>query len=463
MGLGVNDGSARSTGGGGAATSAGILFEAQLGAMIGSWILAGRSIDRRLDLGDARVNWVRFETEAPVDDILAATSNGGFIAFQAKTSLSISRDLNSPFGKTIGQFVRQWLACRDGDGTLQWNRPMSTDLDRLVLATAPHAPATVRIDLADALRLSAQPGGGTLTDAQAAAYAAYEVCVASAWAAASTDVFDPAFPARLAGYIRILTVDALGAGREAVRALLQIVIAEGANADAALSALEASSTEMMARRGGADLVMLRQMLLTAGVKLAAPPAFAGDIAALRSHSDDVAAALRRYEIIEGSADKPLSIVRECQAPLHAAALAESLLIVGEPGAGSGRNAVEAPRGTSAVRRVVGMADEWIIATGVSTHYILPEPRIACRFHSWSTCREAGAHVGNGAVDTPAVGTPRAFFTDNNVYHCAHATVIDRRELRCQIAALDARTCCSACALHQICWSEADTANLPCGS
>jgi hypothetical protein len=35
---------------------------------------------------------LRFETEAPVDDILVATSADGFIAIQAKTTLSLSDD-----------------------------------------------------------------------------------------------------------------------------------------------------------------------------------------------------------------------------------------------------------------------------------------------------------------------------------------------------------------------------------
>ena len=49
-------------------------------------ILAGRPLDRRFKLGSANPLWVRFETEAPVDDLLVATSDGGFVAIQAKTT-----------------------------------------------------------------------------------------------------------------------------------------------------------------------------------------------------------------------------------------------------------------------------------------------------------------------------------------------------------------------------------------
>jgi hypothetical protein len=140
-------------GGGGAATSSGILFEQQLGSLFGAWLLAGQPFDGRLALGDAQPLWLRFETDAPVDDILVATTMDGFVAVQAKTTASLSRDSNSPFGKTIAQFVRQWLACRDGDGQRHWNRPLDPVRDRLVLAVGREAPATVRVDLAAALRL----------------------------------------------------------------------------------------------------------------------------------------------------------------------------------------------------------------------------------------------------------------------------------------------------------------------
>ena len=37
---------------------------------------------------------LRFETEAPVDDILVETDNGGWIFVQAKTSLNLSRSIS---------------------------------------------------------------------------------------------------------------------------------------------------------------------------------------------------------------------------------------------------------------------------------------------------------------------------------------------------------------------------------
>ena len=83
--------------GGGAATSSGILFQQQLGAHFAAQILSGSKLDARLGLGEASPVWLRFETEAPVDDILVATSADGFIAIQAKTTLSLSDDEKNLF------------------------------------------------------------------------------------------------------------------------------------------------------------------------------------------------------------------------------------------------------------------------------------------------------------------------------------------------------------------------------
>lgn len=320
-------------GGGGAAASAGILFEQKLGALFAAWMMAGHRFDPRFTLGDATPAWIRFETEAPVDDILVATSVGGYIAVQAKTTVSLSPDLGSPFGKTVTQFVRHWLVCRDGDGKQHWNRPLASDRDRLVLAVGPGTPSNLREDLAAALRLRAQPGGGALTVAQQSAYDLFVGCVERAWAAATVEAYEPELPEHLASLITIFVFDPDGVGRRASLESLQDVVGVGADPGPALTALESVSGELMAVRGGADRPTVRQALLSRGVALAAPPDYQRDIAALRAHSDAVAESLRRYEVIEATYGKAISVDRECQPAIEAAAREGSLLIVGEPGAG----------------------------------------------------------------------------------------------------------------------------------
>lgn len=319
--------------GGGAATSAGIEFQQKVGGLIGAGMLAGRPVDGRLELGGATAQWIRFETEAPVDDILVATSMGGFIALQVKTTASLSSDPKSPFGKSVGQFVRHWLASRDGDGKLQWNRPLDPRMDRLVLVLGANSPENIRVHLPEALRLRSQPGGGQLTKAQAIAFEAFSECVAQAWTTATTARFDPGFPTTIAAFVRIITIDPAGPDRASALSQLESVVADSNDATAALNALQQVTARLMSSRGGIDGPGLRALLANDRVRLDTPPNYRGDINTLRAHSEKVATALRPYETIEATAGEPVSIDRDCQPDLLAAAESGSFLIVGEPGAG----------------------------------------------------------------------------------------------------------------------------------
>ncbi len=118
---------------GGNATASGVQFQAHVAASIAAALLAGHSLDRRLQIGGVRAKVIRLETEAPVDDILVETDNGGFLFLQAKTTTALASTLDSPLGKTVLQFVRQYLACARGQGRQGWDRPLSKDKDRLVL------------------------------------------------------------------------------------------------------------------------------------------------------------------------------------------------------------------------------------------------------------------------------------------------------------------------------------------
>lgn len=107
-------------------------------------------------------------------------------------------------------------------------------------------------------------------------------------------------------------------------------------------------------------------------------------------------------------------------------------------------------------------DQWLVATGVRPHYLLAEPRVECRFHAWSECRTGRQAIGMASINSRATESPRAFFVDEQIYHCAHQDIQDRREGRCHIAPIDLRTCCSACGFQDVCWDAGDLARLPCG-
>ena len=322
-----------SVGGGGAATSKGILFQQQVGAVIGTWLLADRPLDHRLDLGEAKPKWLRFETEAPVDDILVGTSADGFVAFQVKTNVSLSKDLGSAFGKTVSQFVRHWLECRDGDGKLNWDRPLDAQVDRLVLAVGPETSASVRMVLPAALRLTSQPGGGQLNAKQRRAFDHFETCVQAAWKKSTVEPYSPDVVRELAALVNILDFETEGSAQESATEILPGVAETPDDAPVILTGIEAVCAELMAQRGGVDRPTLRRRLLGRGFRLLAPKDLLQDINRLKDHSNKTAMALERFEQIEGADGEPVSIVRDCQDAVRNAALGGSLLVIGEPGAG----------------------------------------------------------------------------------------------------------------------------------
>jgi hypothetical protein len=108
--------------GGGNATTAGIAFQANVASFFGAALLGEAAVDRFFELGRIVPFSIRVETEAPVDDLLIETTAGGFIFIQAKSSIRFESASTSPFGKTVDQFVRQWMVCAAGSGARGWDR-----------------------------------------------------------------------------------------------------------------------------------------------------------------------------------------------------------------------------------------------------------------------------------------------------------------------------------------------------
>lgn len=316
---------------GGAAAAVGIGFQAQLGAYFSLQMLAQVPVDHVLELGAAVPVWIRFETEAPVDDILVATSAGGVIAVQAKTTVNLSSGAEGGLAKTVQQFVRHWLACRDGQGEQLWDRRLDPNKDRLVLAVGPTAPASVRVDLPAALRSYSQPSPSALTQDQQRALDVFEICVREAWSNTTAEPWHPTAVRSIAQLVRVMTFDPAGAYAHVMEGLAARVTTTD-QARPLITTLTQISQRWMTERNGGDLPQLRQAVMHGRVPLSAPPSFEHDIRKLREHSAQIAADLGRYEQIERT-EGVIRITRECQAAALAAAKEGSLLLIGEPGAG----------------------------------------------------------------------------------------------------------------------------------
>ncbi|TGD94579.1 ATP-binding protein [Methylobacterium nonmethylotrophicum] len=320
--------------GGGNATASGVNFQQSFGALLGVWMLAETPIDPRLQLGNATVTSIRMETEAPLDDAFATTSNGGIICSQAKNTLSMSNILASEFGKTVDQIVRQWRLCHYGAGDLGWNRPLDQNKDRLVIVVGPGSPVTTRVNLAKGLEARRQPGAPVLTAAETKALNQFDTCVRLAWAASSPgELLTEDIQRSISRLTYIYTIDPEGADRAAWIATLAPVFDKAADAPTGFNLLERIAGDLMSGRRGRTLPTLRADLMARGARLAARPEFCKDVAALTTYSLQTEQILASLEVVEAETGVPVGITRYCQAAVNAAALGGNLLLIGEPGAG----------------------------------------------------------------------------------------------------------------------------------
>jgi ATPase family associated with various cellular activities (AAA) len=318
--------------GGGNATAAGVSFEAGVGAIFACQLLAERTLDRRLQLGNARVRSIRFETEAPLDDIVVETDAAGWIFGQVKTNLSLSENLGSPFGNTISQIVRQWRTCATGSGERGWDRSFISGRDRMLIAVGPDASGTITHDLAGALSALQAPSTAPLPQGLQQALDKTRTLVRQA----GQQILGVALAAQdidaVLQFVTIIQFDLDGPDRLAAIETLAHVTENTEEASAAFAAIERQCENLMARRRGTDAIDLRQALASAGVRLRATPSYQRDVDQLRASSARIQSHLTQYEETK-IGDVHIKIDRDCTTAAVAAAKTESLVLVGEPGAG----------------------------------------------------------------------------------------------------------------------------------
>jgi hypothetical protein len=318
--------------GGGNATAAGVSFQAGVGAIFAAQLLTERSVDDRLRLGAARVRSIRFETEAPLDDILVETDASGWIFAQVKTTLSLSESLESEFGKTVEQIVRQWQTCFTGTGERRWDRNLIFGRDRMVIAVGPNASGTISRDLAAALASMQAPSAAALPQAQEQALDRLRTLFVAAWekivgAVPSVEDVDSSLR-----FVTIIQLDLDGPDRVAAIETLAHVTEDANAATGAFAAIERACQSLMAARRGTDAADLRRNLARSGLRLRSAPTFQWDVERLRTYSNRVQTHLSQYEETKVG-DVQIKINRDCTIAAVAAADAESLVLVGEPGAG----------------------------------------------------------------------------------------------------------------------------------
>lgn len=316
--------------GGGNATAAGVSFQAGVASYFGAALLGEKAIDRLSDLGRAVPFSIRVETEAPVDDILIETTAGGFIFIQAKTSVEFASNLASPLGKTVEQFVRQWMVCASGSGSRRWDRPLSRDTDRFVLAVGPGSSDTVTHDLALALRSRRAKGSAPLPAKQQHAIDRFNNLLGLAWQQISGAQPNAGELAGIISLADVLVFDFSGADRALVIESMRDIVQTDSDAAASFAALQENFTRLMSNRLGVDAVGLRNRI-SGSLRLNEPPSYRADVAQLRAYSDQTRGHLEHFEETKVG-ENNIRIERKCTESVLAAATG-SILLVGDPGAG----------------------------------------------------------------------------------------------------------------------------------
>jgi hypothetical protein len=319
--------------GGGNATAAGVTFQGALGALFATAAIADRPLDARFGIGAVRVRALRFETEAPLDDILVATNADGYVFTQAKTSLTLAKKLDSELGKTAEQVVRQWRACVGGDGSFGWNRPLTLGRDLFLIAVGPRAAGTVANDLAQALsRRRGNANRATTPATQRKALESFSTLLETAWQevvgspATSEDI------AQMLDLTAVVRFDLEGPDAAVAIEMLKGDLLRPDDAPAALEVLGGICEQHMAARTGADTRALRRSLEEKSIRLLAPPDYRTDVEAFRADSGRNRNALASFEAIRIDGED-LTVPRQCMAAALNAAQDGSFLLVGEPGAG----------------------------------------------------------------------------------------------------------------------------------
>ncbi len=315
--------------GGGQATASGISFQGKIGAWFAIHLLSERQLEARLT--GNHIQSLRFETEAPVDDILVETEVG-WIFVQVKSNLSLSSKPDSELAKVASQFVRLWLACSTDRNKPPWKRSLKRNQDQLILALGPNAPRTLSINLARGLIGLQASSSAPLPKAQKKAVSVFKKQLKEAWETITGQVANNDDIHSIINLVTVLSFDFEGAYQQLAVEMLLTVLDVSESAEAAFYVIAQHCQALMERRLGCNMHDLRSSLIAKNIPLAAPPSYQADIRKLQEYSENIQMQLSHHGITK-IADKEIHIERQCADVVVDAGQTGPLLLVGEPGAG----------------------------------------------------------------------------------------------------------------------------------
>jgi hypothetical protein len=327
---------------GGAATAGGFSFQSRVVAYYSVRILAEADSTPPLGLSaNVTLEYVRCETGEPTDDLLVGTSENGHIFGQAKRTLDLSRLADSEFASVVSQFVRQYLANGETSaGERPWNVELDPARDRLALIVGPRASSSIHTALADVLNACrglhpSQPLPDAATnETQKSALASFLEHARSAWRQKTGKEPDATELRRFTSlcHVVVLAIEEDGSDEVAANDRLRSVLSEPSQSRVAWDCLIRQALDLAKRRIGIGRIGLQQLLLGNAIPLQVPRSYKADVVALKA-----------FTMRTGQLLTPLSEITLSKRSVHLARLSsqklwekanrESLLVIGEPGAG----------------------------------------------------------------------------------------------------------------------------------
>jgi hypothetical protein len=330
---------------GGAAAQKGINYQNRVAAWFCVRILAEQDAEPLWGWeSSSTIDWLRCETEQPIDDLLIGNSYQGLAFVNVKHKVNASQVSVSSLASAIGQFVRQFVSILNrNNGPLLWERPLDPNLDRFVLVTTSSSSRSITSVLPKVLeRLRAADFGGSLDDAAENRPEREIVSIIRAhlereWFAVTGQELSERDAISLLKlvWVEVLDVDNGEAEERRAKEILRVsVLTDPAQTEMTWHTLIQYCSIFASEQSGADRQALRDGLLKAGVKLKSSRSYCTDIELLKRLSQETLESLLPLSQITAKFDEnPIKINRDCTWALAEASEVSSYVAVGDPGAG----------------------------------------------------------------------------------------------------------------------------------
>lgn len=323
---------------GGSAAAGGFDFQNRVAAWMAVHILAEKGASLPWDLpAGTTLEWLRCETEEPVDDLLLGTSDKGIVFTQIKRTLRLSSRPDSELASVFDQFVRQFISCQKRQtGKRPTDRPLDILKDRLVLVVGSTTSSSIRIDLPAVLR-NLYPQSKPFEDAavnikQRNALSVVRKHIERSWERELKTRPSGENLRQLLSFVHVQSMDEETSWIETKNILRNVILRDPDFVNMAWAKLINLCSDFARKRSGGDRSILQQTLFESEIQINSLRSYFKDIERLKEYSDSMHASIKHLSYIH-MGSSPIKIVRPHMKALLQMAKDNSVLVVGDPGIG----------------------------------------------------------------------------------------------------------------------------------